>query len=929
MQTYVDLQDETVAFLAGDIYGQNLVDLLDEFGVRYRTLEVDEYADVLNAVSSGDADVGVLDYLISGRLAPYYPSVEHTPMILNPIGLRFAVPKGSNAGILAALDAHLRLERLESESPYQRSLRHWVGGAAQGGWPFWATGLLLFLGGGGLLAAGMAIAFRTQVRARTADLAATNEALRAEIVRREETEQALRRSEAEWRSLVENAPDIVLLVDHEGTILFSNRVPPNLKLACADLPTSCLDYVADEYREMARRVIADAFTAGQVREHEVVTNSALGPPTWYATLVAPVARDGVVESVLVSLRDITDQRRAEQEIRLLARFPEEDPAPVLRVRADGALLYANPAAAPLLGMWNCQLSDLVPGAWRARVIAVLAGQTVALDEVEVGERTYALSLAPVPGEGCVNLYGLDVTERKRAEAMLAHEQYLMATLMANVPDMIYFKDSAARFLRISDSMARELGLSDPREAIGKWDLDYYPPEMARVFLEEDRSILAAETPMIDQEAMVRWPDGHESWVSTTAVAFTDAAGQVAGILGISRDLTQRRRLEEQLRQSHRLESVGRLAGGVAHDFNNLLTVINGSCDFLLASIGDTDPRRADVESVLRAGRRAAELTRQLLAFSRKQVLEMQVLDLNDVIKGMRRMIERVIAEDIHVHVVLPPDLHAVRCDPGQIEQVVMNLVVNACDAMPDGGELTLETQNVELDQVYAEQHAEVMVGEYVMLAVSDTGHGMTRDVMERLFEPFFTTKGKGQGTGLGLATVYGIVKQSGGHISVYSEPGVGSTFRIHLPRQADRPHRDVAGALPATPPSGGSETVLLVEDDNIVRDLAQRMLILLGYRVLVASGAQDAEAIARAGSEPIHLVLADVVLKDQSGPQAVAAVRFYRPQVRVLYMSGYTDNAIVHRGVLDPGIHLLSKPFTMGDLARRLREVLDGPTDVG
>ncbi|MHB0857684.1 MAG: PAS domain-containing protein [Anaerolineae bacterium] len=927
LHSYLDLQGKTFAVLHNDIHWDALQPLLEGFGVSYRTVEVSEYAEVFEAVADGRADAGVMNRLVALHLAPGFDSVEHTPMLFNPVELRFAAPKGRNAALLAAVDAHIRNERAEPDSNYHRSLRHWVGGVERSGWPTWATWLLAILGGGGVLAVSAAMTLRVQVRARTADLAATNEILRSEISLRVEAEQALRRSEAGWRSLVENAPDIILLVDREGTILFANRIPAGLERE-AEIYTNCVDFVVDEYRIMAREAIADVFATGRVREYEMAARSPTDRPTWYATLLAPVARDGVVEVILVSLRDITDRRQAEEQTRDLALFPTENPSPVLRLADDGTLLYANAAAAPLLQLWGCQPGETLPEVWRAWMAALLAEQTVMQEEVQAGGQTFALTWAPIPDGGYVNVYGMDVTERNRAEAMLAHEQYLMSTLMANVPDYVYYKDSDARFLRISDSMAHALGLQDSAEAVGKTDLDYFPGELAQVFLDSDRILLAEGTPVIDHENRVRWPDGHESWLSTTAVAFGDAQGRPVGTLGISRDVTQRRRLEEQLRQAQRLESIGRLAGGVAHDFNNLLTVIIGSCDFLLESIDEEDPRRSDVESVQRAGRRAAELTRQLLAFGRRQVLEMQVLDLNEVLTGLRRMIERVIREDIHLNLAPAPDLYAVRCDPGQIEQVVMNLVVNACDAMPEGGELTLETQNVVLDESYAEQYAEVVAGDYVMLAVSDTGCGMTPDVLGRMFEPFFTTKEQGRGTGLGLATVYGIVKQSGGHISAYSEPGAGAIFKVYLPRNT-APTTRIESVVAPTELCGGAETVLLIEDDATVRSLAHRMLTSLGYRVLVTAGADEAEAVAENSSEPIHVVFADVVLKDHSGPQAVAVVRRHRPDVRILYMSGYTDSAIVHQGVLDPGIHLLSKPFTMVELARRLREALDGPSVEG
>jgi PAS domain S-box-containing protein len=389
-----------------------------------------------------------------------------------------------------------------------------------------------------------------------------------------------------------------------------------------------------------------------------------------------------------------------------------------------------------------------------------------------------------------------------------------------------------------------------------------------------------------------------------------------------RDITDRRSLESQLLQAQKMEAVGQLAGGIAHDFNNLLTAIFGSSDLLLGDLSADDRRRADVEDIKKAAERAAALTRQLLAFSRQQVLAPQVLDLNALIADLEKMLQRLIGEDVEFRTVLAPELGAVRADPGQIEQVIMNLAVNARDAMPRGGKLTIETANVDLDEAYTQAHVPVVPGRYAMLAVSDTGVGMDAQVKAHLFEPFFTTKEKGKGTGLGLATVYGIVKQSDGHIWVYSEPGQGTTFKIYLPRVA------AAAEPPAPKPMApaslrGSETVLVVEDEEAVRKLTRRVLEAHGYAVLAAGDGQEALRLANEHDGPINLLVTDVVMPNMSGRQLAERVVSARRETRVLYLSGYTDDAIIRHGVLDPGIAFLQKPFTPQALARKLREVLD------
>jgi CheY-like chemotaxis protein len=367
--------------------------------------------------------------------------------------------------------------------------------------------------------------------------------------------------------------------------------------------------------------------------------------------------------------------------------------------------------------------------------------------------------------------------------------------------------------------------------------------------------------------------------------------------------------------------VGQLAGGIAHDFNNLLTAITGYGDLLYEDMPEDDPKRADVGEIRQAAQRAAQLTRQLLAFSRKQVLQPRVIDLNGVVSGMEAMLGRLLGETIHLRTKLAPQLGSVRADPGQVEQVVMNLAVNARDAMATGGELTIETADMDLDEDYARTHIGAKSGSYVMLAVHDNGSGMDPATQARLFEPFFTTKGPGRGTGLGLSTVYGIVKQSEGYIWVYSEVGHGTTFKIYLPRveaRVDAPARPT----PLAPP-GGTETVVVVEDADLLRALARRILEGAGYKVLTARSGAEALSIAASHAGPIHLLLTDVVMPEMGGAELASRLSQRLPRLAVLYMSGYTDDAIIRHGVLQDGVPFIQKPFTAEGLLRRVREVLD------
>jgi PAS domain S-box-containing protein len=418
----------------------------------------------------------------------------------------------------------------------------------------------------------------------------------------------------------------------------------------------------------------------------------------------------------------------------------------------------------------------------------------------------------------------------------------------------------------------------------------------------------------------RWPDGSVHWISGSGRMFLDSKGEPTRAAGIGLDITERVRLEEQYHQAQKMEAVGQLAGGIAHDFNNLLTAIEGYCMLIAEGLPEQSPHQAHLAEVRRAADRATGLTRQLLAFSRRQILEPRVLDLRDSLTSMEPMLRRLIGEDVEVIVRATRATGRIKADPGQIEQVILNLAINARDAMPKGGTLQIQVSDASMTESDARNGATVLPGRYMLLTVSDTGDGMDESTKARVFEPFFTTKHKGKGTGLGLSTVYGIVKQSGGYIWLDSEPGKGATFRVYLPRvdEAVEPPsaRHQTGSLK------GSETILVVEDEESVRLLVRKVLERYGYRVLTAATPNDAVEIAATATESIALLISDVVLPQMSGRALADQILATKPTLRLLFMSGYTDDAIVHHGVLDEGTPFLQKPFTPQGLAQKVREVL-------
>jgi PAS domain S-box-containing protein len=513
----------------------------------------------------------------------------------------------------------------------------------------------------------------------------------------------------------------------------------------------------------------------------------------------------------------------------------------------------------------------------------------------------------------------EILERKQAESALRHERDRAQRYLDTAEVILLALDLNGRITLINRKGCDLLGWTG-RELLGRDWIDTCLPDRTReAFKQKFLDLVGGDLSIIENPILTR--SGEERLIEWRNTLLRDDAGHVIGTLTSGADITERRTLEEQYQQAQKMEAIGRLAGGVAHDFNNLLTAILGYCELLLADLDPDDQRQTDIAEIQKAGTRAAGLTRQLLAFSRKQIIEPTLLDLNVVVTGMRTMLGRLIGEDLKVVLALQPELARVKADRGQVEQIVMNLAVNARDAMPGGGTVTIETANVDLDERYAKMHLAVTPGPHVVLTVTDTGTGMTPQVLARLFEPFFTTKELGKGTGLGLATVHGIVARSGGSVIVHSEVGKGTSFKVYFPR-ADGAEMVVDAPPPVARPRARSETVLVAEDAEGLRELARRLLQRQGYTVLVAANADEAIRLFEQNAS-IDVLLTDVVMPGTSGPELTRQLVERRPALKVIYMSGYTVDAIVHHGVLDPGIAFLHKPFTSETLGRKIREVLD------
>ena len=553
----------------------------------------------------------------------------------------------------------------------------------------------------------------------------------------------------------------------------------------------------------------------------------------------------------------------------------------------------------------------------------LAGRRAAA-EVPYQDRWLLVRAGPVRNDQGTIVAGMslsqDITDAKHAEQALRGSRDLLQEIIESSSDAIVAKDLEGRYVLINSSAARLLG-RPADEIVGRDDTALFPADQAGRSREADARVRSrGESETAEEHVMV---EGRRRTLLLTRSPLRDHDGRIIGVLGVARDVTPQRQLEERLSRAHRMESVARLAGGIAHDFNNLLTVVLGSAEILLDDLPRAYARRNDLEEIKAAATQAAQLTRQVLAYSRQQVLAPRLVDLNGLVSGMERAVRPLLGARIELALDLAAQSGAVRVDSAQLEQAVLNLVLNARDAMPGGGRLEIVTRNVEVDEAFAREHPPMRPGRYSTLAVRDSGVGMDDETQSHLFEPFFTTKPGRHGAGLGLATTYGIVKQSGGYIWTESAPGAGATFTIYLPWHEPL----VAAAVPAAEPPGvargAGETVLVVDDEPAVRVVTKRILQRSGYAVLEAAGGVEALDTLREHPGPIHLLLTDVIMPEMNGREVAQRVRDQRPGIRVVYMSAYSPEAIAHDGLLDEGAAFVRKPFESGLLLQTVRRALD------
>ena len=738
-----------------------------------------------------------------------------------------------------------------------------------------------------------------------------------------------------FADIMESTNDLVSSFDDHGLITYLNRAGRRMLGMGEDEDLSAVA-VQQLHPPASAELIANLALPTAAREGNWSGETELlardgHPIPVLQTVIAHKAANGNPEYFSTTCRDITERKRAEEELRqstqqleaVFKAFPDlffllDTAGTILDYRGGQSKdLLVPPAQFMGKGMHDFLPAEVSRGFYDAIARIKNSGQMTAFEyslPLPHGEQFFEARLVPLDDTHLVVL-ARNISERKQAE----QSQARLATAVEQSAEAIVVTDAQAVIQYVNPAFERVTGYSRA-ESVGQNPRLLKSGRQGPEFYQDMWSRLI-EGKAWSGQLTNRRKNGSLYDAESTVTPVRGQDGKIINFVAVSRDVTYQRSIEEQLRQSQKMQAIGTLAGGIAHDFNNMLTVIGGYCGMLTADIAENDPHREALEEIRNRTDRASALTRQLLAFSRKQLLNPKVLNVNQVVAGMSEMLQRLIGENIELCLVLADNLSSVKADVGQLEQVIMNLAINARDAMPVGGKLVVQTMMLRLEGLRETPLADFVPGDYVGIAISDNGVGMTDEVRAHLFEPFFTTKGLGKGTGLGLATIYGIIKQSGGHILVYSELGHGTTFKIYLPAVIDRIERKPP--VTTVPPQQGHETILLVEDEDSLRNLSARILQNCGYTVLVACNGREGLELAKKNRERIDLIVTDVIMPLMGGTDMVKELGPILPRARVMFISGYTNNALSEHGVLDRGIFFLEKPFTPIQLTQKVREVLD------
>lgn len=794
-------------------------------------------------------------------------------------------------------------------------------------------------------------AIEEELRSQNDGLMATEEMLRIQICEHEISQKMLHDSEERFRLIMESV----------AVIPWEFNIPENRWTYVGPQVTALVGYTPEEWTTLewwlgiihpedqtwVLAYCADLTSRGEEHSMEYRLMAKDGTVVWVNDLVTIEMLDGKPRIMRGVLVDITDRKRAELENaamydRFVSVMNSLDALVYVADMDTYELLFINEYGKQLFGniegqmCWKalqggqsepcsfCTNHRLVENGKPARVYVWEFQNTVTGNWYQCRDKAILWN-----DNHLVRMeIATDITARKQAEETLNKSENRFRTLVNTIPDLIWLKDTDGVYLSCNSMFERFFGAKEA-DIVGRTDYDFVEKELADFFRENDHKAMAAGKPISNEEWITFSDDGKRALLYTTKTPMYDNEGKLVGVLGVGHDIgeikrnaDERARLEDQLQQSQKMESVGRLAGGVAHDFNNLLTVILGGAYLALNKLESGQPLHEYVTQIQKAGKKSAELTQQLLAFARKQTIEPKVVDLNEIVSGMIKMLQRLIGENTQLTWQPANNLWSVKADPSQIDQILANLCVNARDSIADIGTITIQTGNSVVDEGYNAEHADVIQGEYVHISVCDNGCGMDKETMAHIFEPFYTTKGVGKGTGLGLATVYGAAKQNNGFVNVYSEPGIGTTFTIYLPRYVGNTDQKSAKEQ-SQPAPRGLETILLVEDEPAILNMTMMLLQNQGYTVMAAETPGEAIRLANEHFGKFDLIITDVIMPEMNGRDLANNLMLLNPKLKCLFMSGYTADVIAHHGVLEEGMHFIHKPFALPDLAVKVRKVLD------